>query len=135
MSEQIDAKADRSDRAVSDIAFFMINRVELAASIDKQKLPHDQVIKALMQRLGIDQVEATKHLMDDLLYRHTLGEPLALGVPEWWTRFKSKYVIEASFERAPVEIRVEAPAPDKPEVVPPKPRRAVSFFEKSLTSS
>jgi len=135
LAEQIDAKAGRSDRAVSDIAFFMISRLELAAKVDKHKMPHDQAIKVLLQRLGVHKIEATAHLMDDLLYRHTLGESLALDVPEWWKKFKSKYVIEDCFERAPAEIRVEVPVPVVAEPLPPKPRRAVAFFEKGLTPS
>ena len=135
LAEQIDAKADRTDRVVSDVAFFMISRVEIAADIDKQKTPHDQVMKVILQRLGIHKVEATKHLMDDLLYRHTLGEPLALGVPEWWRAFKRKYVITEITPRAPAEIRVEAPTPAKVEPEARKPRRAVSMFEKSFKPS
>lgn len=129
LAEQIDAAADRSDRVVSDTAFFIISRLELVAGIDNQKMPYDQVVKAILQRLGIDKIEATHHLMTDTLYRHTLGEPLALNVPQWWKAFRSKYSLtHEGVERRPTEINVTPPAPpqkaEKPAPVK-APRRAV----------
>jgi hypothetical protein len=128
LAEQIDAAAERNDRVVSDLAFFIISRIELVAGIDKQKMPYDQVVKVILQRLGIDKIEATRHLMTETLYRHTLGEPLALGVPQWWKAFRSKYSLTGDdIAHAPKEIRIEPPKPAKP--VPPAktPRRAVVF--------
>jgi hypothetical protein len=127
LAEQIDSVAGRSDRVVSDLAFVLIGRVELAASIDKQKKPYDQVVKALLQRLGLDKVEATRHLMTEILYRHSLGEPLALDVPQWWKAFKAKYVLDGDFARGPAEIRVVPASPPAPAPPVRKPRRAVAF--------
>jgi hypothetical protein len=31
-----------------------------------------------------------------MLFRHHLGEPLALGVPSWWIPFRAKFVIAKS---------------------------------------
>ena len=53
-------------------------------------MTYDQVVKAILLRLGIDKVKAAEHLMSDTLYRDTLGEPLALGIPQWWQTFKPK---------------------------------------------
>jgi hypothetical protein len=129
LAEEIDAAADRTDRVISDVAFFMISRVELVAGIDKEKMPYDQVIKALLQRLGIDKIEGTKHLMSDTLYRHTLGEPLALGVPQWWKAFRAKYSLTGEgIEHAPAEIKVTPPTPPKPTPPVKPPRRAVAFY-------
>jgi hypothetical protein len=127
LADQVDAAANRTDRVVSDLVFQLINRIEVSAAIDSQKMPYDQVAKALLQRMGIDRIEATRHLMDDFLYRHTLGEPLALGVPQWWKAFRGKYALEQSERPAPAEIRV-VPARPVVAVAPArKPRRAVAF--------
>jgi len=128
LAENVDAMADRTDRVVSDLVFFLVSRIETAAAIDKQKTPHDQVIKAILQRLGVDKIEASKHLMDEMLYRHTLGEPLALGVPLWWKAFRSKYALAGDIDRAPAEIREEPAKPATEVPAPPRPRRAVAFI-------
>ncbi len=91
IAEHVDKEAGRTDRVVSDLVFFIIGRLEQAASVDKQKTPHDETVKALLQKLGLDRVEKTAHLMRTVLYRHQLGEPLALGVPQWWQLFRTKY--------------------------------------------
>ena len=127
LAEQVDASAERSDRVVSDLVFFIINRIELVRGIDKSKMPYDQVVKAILQRLGIDKIEATQHLMTETVYRHTLGEPLALGVPQWWKAFHSKYKLPGDIEVAPAEIRVEGPKRTAAPPPPRKPRRAVAF--------
>jgi len=95
IGEHVDAVAGRKDRAISDLVFFIISRVDLAVTTSSQKMPYDQVIKTILVRLGIDKVKATEHLMSDALYRHTLGEPLALGIPHWWATFTSKYCLGA----------------------------------------
>ncbi len=116
IAEQVDAAADRSDRLVSDLVFFIIGRLEQAANVDKQKTPHDEVVKALLQKLGVDRTEKTMHLMRTVLYRHELGEPLALGVPQWWQLFRAKYALTGK-----PEIPVHA--------LPPKePRRAAALI-------
>ena len=129
LAEQVDAAAERTDRMVSDLVFLIMNRIELIRGIDKEKMPYDQVVKAILQRLGVDKIEATSHLLTESLYRHTLGEPLALGVPQWWKQFRSKYKLTGDIEPMPAEIRVEPisrtavalpPAP-----APRKPRRAI----------
>ncbi len=129
LAEHVDAAAERTDRVVSDMVFLIVNKIELVRGIDKTKLPYDQVVKAILQRLGVDKVEATCHLLTEPAYRHSLGEPLALGVPDWWKTFQSKYKITGDIENAPREIRVETlkVAPTPHVEAPKKPRRAVAF--------
>ncbi|MBY0511528.1 MAG: hypothetical protein K2P94_15420 [Rhodospirillaceae bacterium] len=127
LAEQIDTAAERTDRTVSDFAFFIISRIELVGGIDKSKMPYDQVVKVILQRLGVDKIEATQHLMTQTLYRHTLGEPLALGVPQWWKAFRAKYSLDGDIAHAPKEIRIESAKPAKPSPPPKIPRRAVAF--------
>jgi hypothetical protein len=99
IGEQVDATADRQDRLVSDMVFFIMGRVENAANVDTQKMPHDEVVKALLQKLGVDRTEETVHLMRAILFRHELGEPLALGVPQWWQMFRTKYSLAGKHEQ------------------------------------
>jgi len=129
LGEQVDAAANRTDRVVSDLVFVIINQIELAAGIDKQKKPYDQAVKVILQRIGLDKVESTRHLLSAFVYRHTLGEPLALEVPQWWGLFASKYVLSGPIERAPAEIRIEPQAAPAP---PPVKRTARSLFQSSL---
>lgn len=130
LAEHVDASADRNDRVVSDLVFHIISRVELARVGDPEILPHDQVVKAILQRLGIDKVEATQHLMTETLYRHILGEPLARSVPHWWNAFQAKYNLPGAPDRAPAEIRVDGPKVTLALTPTPparKPRRALAF--------
>lgn len=129
LAEQVDALADRTDRVVSDLVFLIVSRIEMATSIDKSKMPHDQVVKVILGRLGIDKIEATAHLMTNTLYRHTLGEPLALGVPQWWKAFKAKYSLAGDIEPVPRELTATI-AKHTPQPEPlPKSRRAVAFIQ------
>ncbi len=132
IAEHVDAAADRKDRAISDLVFFIISRIDLAITTNSQKMPYDQVVKTILVRMGIDKIEATKHLMSDALYRHTLGEPLALGIPHWWATFKSKYSLGTP---APLTDTPEQPASLRPvasrnpanAVRRKAPRRAAAF--------
>jgi hypothetical protein len=129
IGEQVDAVAERKDRVVSDLVFFIIGRIDIATGVDKLKMPYDQVVKAILQRIGVDKVEATGHLMTQALYRHTLGEPLALGVPHWWSTFRKKYALAPKSDAVPATIAAVVPA-DQSVVVPLRrrqPRRAVAF--------
>lgn len=123
IAEQVDAVAERKDRLVSDLLFFMVGRVEQAAHVDQQKMPHDEVVRALLQKMGVDRSEETMHLMRAILYRHELGEPLALGVPQWWQMFRTKYSLAGKPEDAWVSMPANAtPAACK------APRRAVALM-------
>jgi hypothetical protein len=132
IGEQVDGAAGRTDRLVSDLTFFIIGRLEQAAHGDAHKLPHDEVVKALLQKLGVDRTEETMHLMRAVLYRHELGEPLALGVPQWWQHFRAKYTLAGGPETAALShpaqgvpsAAVEAPARTARRL----PRRAAALF-------
>lgn len=123
IAEQVDAVAERRDRLVSDLLFFMVGRVEQAAHVDQQKMPHDEVVRALLQKMGVDRSEETMHLMRAILYRHELGEPLALGVPQWWQMFRTKYSLAGKLE----DTWVSSPATTTP-AARKAPRRAVALM-------
>lgn len=123
IAEQVDTVAERKDRIVSDLLFFMVGRVEMAAHVDQQKMPHDEVVRALLQKMGVDRSEETMHLMRAILYRHELGEPLALGVPQWWQMFRTKYALAGKLENS----WVSSPATPSP-AARKAPRRAVALM-------
>ncbi len=131
IGDQVDAAAGRSDRVVSDLVFFIAGRVETIMSTEKEKMPYDQVVKAILQRIGVDKVEATEHLMTEALYRHTLGEPLARGVPQWWSTYRKKYALSLKSDVATAKTDDVSPL-NTANVIPMRrraPRRAVVFQE------
>lgn len=130
IGEHVDAAAERQDRLVSDLVFFIIGRLEQAAAAAHQSQPHDEVVRALLQRLGVDRSEETMHLMRAVLYRHELGEPLALGVPQWWQVFRSKYALAVRPEDAPLSAAPETAArrAAPPRVHRRSPRRATALI-------
>ena len=137
IGEQVDAVAQRKDRAISDLVFHIIGKVDLTVTADSQKMPYDEVVSSILRHMGIDKIDATKHLMSDALFRHTLGEPLALGIPHWWQSFKSKYDLQTNraSDITPPEV-INSSNAAKPNGInedvrarPPRnaPRRAVAF--------
>ncbi len=90
---QVDAAAGRQDRVVSDFVFIMLGRIDLGSGVEHMKTPYDKVVKSILQQIGLHKIEATKELMRDKAFRHLLGEPLALGVPQWWRAFQTKFSI------------------------------------------
>jgi hypothetical protein len=93
IAERVDAVAERPDRLVSDLVFHIVSHVDVGTA-ESQEKPHDRVIAILLARMGITAAQATRHLMTDILFRHHLGEPLAVQIPLWWPTFKRKYVLE-----------------------------------------
>ncbi|MCC6914258.1 MAG: hypothetical protein IT566_11195 [Rhodospirillaceae bacterium] len=88
---QVDAAAGRQDRVVSDLVFYIMGKIELGSGVDRMKAPHDKVVKAILHHIGVDKVESTRALMRDKALRHQLGEPLAVGIPQWWKAFQTQF--------------------------------------------
>lgn len=84
LAAQVDTAAGRRDRIVSDLVFFMLGRLELESGLHVLTMPYDKVIQMMLQRIGVDRIEATRPLMADFAFRHSLGEPLARWIPDWW---------------------------------------------------
>jgi hypothetical protein len=126
---QVDARSGRHDRVVSDLVFHMIGRIDLGAGRDRMKAPYDKVVKVVLQHMGLQLIEATRPLMKDVGLRHMLGEPLALGVPQWWRAFHTQFRIHWD-EPEPVYINDDDLIPDVPVGLPTRRRprrRAVAF--------
>lgn len=118
IGEQVDGRADRQDRVVSDLVFQMIGRIELGGA-ERMKAPYDKVVKAILLKIGLNRIEATQPLMRDVGLRHLLGEPLALNVPQWWRAFRAKFGITWK-EPEPVYLSDDDAAPV---IAAPAPRR------------
>ena len=119
IGEQVDLRAGRQDRVVSDLVFEMIGRIGTSGGMERSKAPHDTVVKSVLLQIGVHRVETTKPLMRDVGFRHLLGEPLALNAPQWWRAFQTKFRLTWK-EPEPVYISDDEVAPV---VVAPAPRR------------
>lgn len=134
VGEQVDAVAGRQDRVVSDLVFHILGKIELGAGIDRMKAPYDKVVKAILQQMGVLDNEITSAQMRDKALRHVLGEPLALGVPQWWKAFQAQFRLywPTAEERAAEQPAEEDLPMRTPEPVPAphrgrRRRRAVAF--------
>jgi hypothetical protein len=121
IGDQVDRAAARGDRVISDMVFDIIGRIEMATGPTQQKMPYDKVTKAILRHLDLHKTEATRDLMTDKALRHALGEPLAIGIQNWWQAFRGKFVLYLPPEPEP-EVPEEAFAPPVPER-PRRPRR------------
>jgi hypothetical protein len=127
---QVDAAAGRRDRAVSELVFAIIGRINLSQGASLQKMPYDRVTKAVLEELGIRDDERTEPLMFDKAFRHALGEPLAIGFRNWWAAFQDTFVIYIPPEPEPEEAdEDEVPVVTKsmPVKLPWRPKRATTF--------
>ena len=92
IAETVDGLAQRSDRLVSAVVFDVVGDVNLLQSW-QHRLPHDEVVRIILERMGWNSMPEMQPLFGDILFRHQLGEPLARGVPQWWSAFHNKFVI------------------------------------------
>jgi hypothetical protein len=58
----------------------------------------------------VPHIEATAPLMHDLFFRQGLAEPLACGVPDWWTAFTRKYVLVEQLPTAAAVAQLSRPS-------------------------
>jgi hypothetical protein len=135
VGEQVDAVAGRRDRVVSDLVFYILGKIELGSGVQHTKAPHDKAVKEILRQMGVHEIESTSVLMRDKALRHILGEPLALGVPQWWKAFQAQFRLywptaeERAAETPQDSLPVSAQTPE-PASVPlrgRRRRRAVAF--------
>ncbi|MBL8644257.1 MAG: hypothetical protein JNK21_10015 [Rhodospirillaceae bacterium] len=93
IADQLDVAANRNDRVVSDLFFEIIARLNLLHAEASQKQPYDKVVKVILKRLDFDKSDAGKLLLADKAFRQLLAEPFALYAPQWWEKFKAKFVL------------------------------------------
>jgi len=126
VGDQVDEIAGRQDRVVSDLVFYVLGRIELGSGVDRMKAPHDKVVKALLQHMGVHKVETTAVLLRDKALRHLLAEPLALGVPQWWKSFRTQFKLfwtNPESEPKPVDDDVVSATVPAEEAARPSRRR------------
>jgi hypothetical protein len=126
VGDQVDEIAGRQDRVVSDLVFYVLGRIELGSGVDRMKAPHDKVVKALLQHMGVHKVETTAVLLRDKALRHLLAEPLALGVPQWWKSFRTQFKLfwtNPESEPKPVDDDVVSATAPAEEAARPSRRR------------
>ena len=104
IGERVDATALRHDRVVSGIVFDVIGRISLLTP-ERHILPHDETVRVLLTRMGIDTQSATAHLMTDLFFRHQLGESFAREFPAWWALFHGRFTLAEISEPDPTGDR------------------------------
>lgn len=104
LAGQVDWRSRRPDRLMSDFVFFVMGRIDLEAGVELMRMPHDLVVSMLLDKIGLNADEHTRPLLADVVFRHNLGEPLARGVPQWWTIFASRFSITVHGKNAPAEI-------------------------------
>ena len=117
VGEQVDAVAGRQDRVVSDLVFEILGKIELGSGVAQMKAPYDKVVKAILQQMGVHEIESTRAMMRDKALRHLLGEPLALGVPQWWKSFRGQFQI---YWPTPEERETEHALPEGRPTPPPE---------------
>ncbi len=134
IGEQMDRVVGRMDRIVSDLAFDILGRIELGTGVDRMKMPHDKVVKAILEHMGFKKNDHTRALLSDIELRHTLGEPLAVHVPQWWKAFQEHFSLrwtETKPEKS--ETTNDSPTPASSEkITQPKRwrrRRAASLMD------
>ena len=135
IGDQVDTAAGRQDRVVSDLVFVMLGRIDLNTGLDLMKTPYDKVVKTILQTIGVHKIEATQGLMRDKGFRHLLGEPLAVGVPQWWRAFHTKFTLyweePEEMDEEELEMALQALAAAAVPVAPARRRlrkRAASFL-------
>jgi hypothetical protein len=92
IADQIDTTAQRRDRLLSDMFFEVLARLNLMNAVE-EKRPYDKIVKVILRRLDFDQTDAGKMLLADMAFRHSLAEPFARHAPQWWEKFKAKFVL------------------------------------------
>ena len=87
INEQIDKALGRGSREASDLCFDMFRTIKFAERQQTLK-PHDQVMKWIIRLLELDTIPETKPLINDVVFRQDLAEPLAHCFIHWWLGFK-----------------------------------------------
>lgn len=91
---QVDEAAGRSDRIVSLMVFIIFGRVRKNKDLGSALSPSDVATDVILERLAIDRMTATRHLMSDAVFQRSLRAPLARRAI-WWRAFQEIYTVSA----------------------------------------
>lgn len=125
---QADAAVGRSDRIISNLVFIIFGRIRKNKDVGLNVPAHEVVTDVILERLAIDRMGATRHLMRDATYRKALAAPMTDRVI-WWDAFSELYLVKVSLQPLPRRSRLAAremfmarPTPAAELVQPPPPR-------------
>ena len=95
IGDQIDSVSGRFDRVMSDLFFQILGRLNIMclSAAQQERRPHDSIVKVLMKALQLGKTDAAQSLIADKALRHTLAEPFALHLKNWWKPFKDQFVL------------------------------------------
>lgn len=106
---QVDEAVGRQDRMISTMVFLMLGRIRKNMDLGLNARPEDVVCDVVLERLTIDRMSATRHLMQSLRFRYALSVPL-ISRPIWWQAFDELYSVEvvplAPIRRPPLSPRL-----------------------------
>jgi hypothetical protein len=89
---QVDATVGRSDRIISNMVFIILGRIRKNAALGLNVRADEVAIDVLLERLAIDRMQTTKHLMQCSFFRRALIAPLSDHVV-WWEAFSALYSV------------------------------------------
>lgn len=92
---QVDAAVGRADRLISNMVFIIFGRIRKNGDLGLPAPPHEVVTDVILERLAIDRMRATRHLMRDPGYRNALAAHV-LERPIWWIAFKDLYLVDTA---------------------------------------
>ncbi len=101
---QVDGAVGRSDRIVSNMVFIIFGRIRKNREVGLKAPAHEVVTDVILERLAIDRMSATRHLMCDAQYRRSLAAPVTDRVI-WWDAFRDLYVVKVSAPPLPRRAR------------------------------
>jgi hypothetical protein len=90
---QVDDAAGRSDRIVSNLVFIIFGRIRKNKTLGFGIAPSEVVTDVILERLAVDRMKATRHLMGDADYRLSLRAPVE-SRDIWWRAFRGVYTVD-----------------------------------------
>jgi hypothetical protein len=131
IADQIDRHARRPDRVLSEMVFELMGRINVSRTPAQQKKPYDITVKVILEQLELHANDTTESLMRDKAFRLALGEPLAIGVRDWWSALQERFELYLPPEKEEEPAEDEHIVPQKAATAPVKrpwrPRRASTF--------
>lgn len=92
---KVDEATGRSDRIVSNMVFIIFGRIRKNGDLGLHVAPQDVVTDVILERLAIDRMKGTRHLMSDPAFRRALNGPLSKRAI-WWNAFQEIYLVNVA---------------------------------------
>lgn len=92
---KVDEATGRNDRIISNMVFIIFGRIRKNGDLGLHVAPQDVVTDVILERLAIDRMKATRHLMNDPAFRRALNAPLSKRAI-WWNAFQEIYMVNVA---------------------------------------